>query len=223
MKTLKRAFAFILTLALALTSITGIAFAEVDYSQWDSQSAYPSDVVNTPLFAPVKFLIDKKVLTGYPDGTFKPANPITRAEVAVAITKMTNRTNNLVEMEKITVFSDLAGYDWAKGYINTLAKENVIKGMTATTYAPAKNISYAEFITLLIRSKGGAASEIENTGTWPNNYIQYAQMYNLLGDVVVTDWNADATRGDVAKLMYRIMPKSTTTSALSVNTYGALY
>lgn len=208
MKTPKRAFAFILTLALALTSITGIAFAEVDYSQWDSQSAYPKDVVNTTLFAPVKFLIDNKVLTGYPDGTFKPGEPIIRAEVAVAITKMTNRTNNLVEMEKLNLFSDLSGYSWAKGYINTLANEDIIKGITNTTYEPAKNISYAELITMLVRSKGGAASEIENMGNWPNNYIQYAQMYNLLGDVVVTDWSADATRGDVAKLMYRMMPKS---------------
>lgn len=207
MKISKRAFAFILTLALALTSISGIAFAEVDFSEWDSQSTYPKDVVNTPLFAPVKFLIDKKVMTGYPDGTFKPSNPIIRAEVAAAIAKMTNRTNNLAEMEKLNLFTDLSGYGWAKGYINTLASEKIILGVTNTTYGPAKNISYAELITMLIRAKGGAASELESMGNWPNNYIQYAQMYNLLGDVVVTNWYADAPRGDVAKLMYRMMPK----------------
>lgn len=207
MKNYKRAFTVILTLALALTTVTGIAFADVDYSNWDSQSAYPSDVVNTPLFAPVKFLIDNKALTGYPDGTYKPEKPIIRAEVASAIAKMTNRTNNLSEMEKLNLFTDLSGYNWAKGYINTLASEGIIKGLTDTTYGPAKNISYAELITMLIRAKGGAASEIESVGTWPNNYIQYAQMYNLLGDVVVTDWSADATRGDLAKLMYRMMPK----------------
>ena len=207
MKTSKRAFAFILTLALALTSITGIAFAEVDFSEWDSQSTYPSDVVNTPLFAPVKYLIDKKVLTGYPDGLFKPGNPIIRAEVAAAIAKMTNRTNNLVAMENLNLFTDLSGYGWAKGYINTLASEKIILGVTNTTYGPGKNISYAELITMLIRSTGGAATELESMGNWPNNYIQYAQMYNLLGDVVVTDWYADAPRGDVAKLMYRMMPK----------------
>lgn len=208
MKITKKVLVLMVTLALTLTSATAVAFADVDYSQWNSQAAYPSDVINTPLFTSVKFLIDEKVFTGYSDGTFKPENRITRAEVAVALTKMTNRTSSLAAMETVDKFNDLAGYGWAKGYINTMADAGIIKGMSGTSFAPAKNISYAELITMLIRTKGGAASEIEGYGTWPNNYIQYAQTYNLLGDVVITDWNAAATRGDTAKLMYRMMPKN---------------
>ncbi|HYE12003.1 MAG TPA: S-layer homology domain-containing protein [Patescibacteria group bacterium] len=207
MKRKNKAFILIVTLILALSSVTGVAFAEVDYNQWNSQSTYPQDVVGTPLFAAVKFLIDKKVLTGYSDGTFKPENYITRAEIAVAVAKMTNRTNDLENMAKENKFSDLTGYDWAKGYINAAADGGLIKGITSTTFEPGRNINYAELITMLIRTKSGAASELEGYGTWPNNYIQYAQMYNMLGDVAVSDWNAPATRGDTAKLMYRMMPK----------------
>ena len=193
---------------LVLTSAFGAVFADdIDYSQWDSQAGYPSDIRDTPLFTPVKFLIDKKILTGYPDGTFKPNNYISRAEIAVALTKMTNRTTELDAMAKLNTFSDLAGYDWARGYINTMANVGVVKGMTATTFNPAKNISYAELVTMLVRIKGGAAYEVEMYGTWPANYIQYAQTYNLLGDVTVTDWSAPATSGDAAKLLYRVTPK----------------
>ena len=71
-----------------------------------------------------------------------------------------------------------------------------------------KNITYAELITILVRTNAGAASELESYGTWPSNYIQYVQLYNMLGDVSVTDWNAPATRGDTAKLIYRFMPKN---------------
>lgn len=201
----KKVLVFMISLVLTISSFTGTAFADVDFSQWDSQASYPKDIVNTPLFPAVKYLIDKKVFTGYSDGTFRPGNNITRAEVAVAITKMTNRTNELDTMAERNIFSDLSGYDWAKGYINTMVEVGVIKGITANTYEPGKNISYAEMITMMIRTKGGAASEIESYGTWPNNYIQYAQMYNLLGDITVTDWNAPAPRGDVAKVMYRMM------------------
>lgn len=207
MKKIRKALVFSIVFALMLVSVCGAAFADVDYSQWNSQSAYPQDVVGTPLFSAVKFLIDKKVLTGYSDGTFKPENPITRAEVAVAITKMTNRTNSLDEMAKKNIFSDLTGYGWAKGYINAMVDSGVIKGITPTNFAPAKNISYAELITMLIRTRSGAASELEAYGSWPDNYIQYALTYNMLGDVTVTDWDAPATRGDTAKLMYRMMPK----------------
>ncbi len=198
----------IVTLVLLVGSVTGTAFADVDYSQWDSQAAYPQDVVGTPYFSSVKYLIDKKVLTGYVDGTFKPENSITRAEVAVAITKMVNRTKDVDAMAAKNTFADLTGYDWAKGYINTMVDAGVIKGITATTYEPGKNISYAELITMLIRTNSGAASELENYGNWPNNYIQYAQMYNIIGDVIITDWYAPATRGDTARLIYRVMPKS---------------
>ncbi|HVI41084.1 MAG TPA: S-layer homology domain-containing protein [Anaerovoracaceae bacterium] len=220
MKNSKRVIALILTVILTIASASSVVFADIDYSQWNSQANYPSDVVGTPLFTSVKYLIDKKILTGYSDGTFKPANSITRAEIAVAVAKATNRTANLDAMAQKDVFKDLSGYDWAKGYINALVDAGMIKGVSATTYAPGKNISYAELITILARMNSGAASTVESSGTWPTNYIQYVQMYNYLGDVTVTDWNAPATRGDTAKLLYRFLPKkasSTTTSAISVD------
>jgi len=218
MKKSKRITAVILTVVLTIASASGAVFADIDYNQWNSQASYPQDVVGTPLFTSVKYLMDKKILTGYSDGTFKPANPITRAEIAVAMAKATNRTSNLDAMASKNTFTDLTGYDWAKGYINALVDGGMIKGISSTAYAPGKNISYAELITILVRMNPGAASTVDSSGTWPTNYIQYVQMYNYLGDVTVTDWNAPATRGDTAKLMYRFLPKkSTTTSAISVD------
>jgi hypothetical protein len=226
----KRMAALILAVAFTVISASSVAFAsDIDYSQWSSNAGYPSDVVNTPLLTSVKYLIDHKILTGYSDGTFKPENNITKAEIAVAIAKATNRTANLEEMENKNTFQDLAGYGWAKGYINALFEADIIKGQSSTTFAPAKNISYAELVTILVRMNASAASVVESSGTWPNNYIQYVQMYNYLGDVTVTDWNAPANRGDAAKLIYRFLPKDsssdddddddddTTTSAIHVD------
>ena len=220
MKKSKRVAALILTVILTIVSASGIVFADIDYNQWNSQSSYPSDVVGTQLFASVKYLIDHKILTGYSDGTFKPENPITRAEIAVAVAKATNRINNLEAMANKNTFSDLSGYTWANGYINALVDAGIVKGVSSTSYAPGKNISYAELITILVRMNSSAASVVDSSGTWPNNYIQYVEMYNYLGDVTVTDWNAAATRGDTAKLIYRFLPKTTkssTSSAISVD------
>ena len=207
MKNSKRIIALVLTVILTVASATTAAFADIDYNQWNSQAMYPSDVINTTYFASVKYLIDHKIITGYADGTFKPANNISRAEIAVAIAKATNRTKNLEEMAKKSTFNDLAGYDWAKGYIYALVDAGIIKGVSSTSFAPGKNISYAELVTMLVRMNSSAASSVDSSGTWPNNYIQFVQMYNYLGDVTVTDWNAPATRGDMAKLLYRFLPK----------------
>lgn len=212
MKNFKRITAVALAVLLMLISASGAVFADIDYSQWNSMGTYPSDVVNTPLLTPVKYLIDKKIMTGYPDGLFKPENLITRAEIAVAVAKATNRTSELDAMAKKNKFEDLSGYDWAKGYINALVEAEIIKGISATNYAPGKNISYAELVTILVRMNKSAASVVESSGTWPGNYIQYVEMYNYLGDVTVTDWNAPATRGDTAKLIYRFLPKNSSST-----------
>ncbi len=222
MKNSKRIIAFVLVMILAVASASCIAFADdINYNQWNSQASYPQDVVGTPLFTSVKYLIDKKILTGYEENgivTFKPDKLITRAEIAVALTKATNRTSELAAMANKNTFSDLAGYDWAKGYIYAAVDGGIFKGVSATSYAPGKNISYAELVTALVRMNPSAASVVESSGTWPTNYIQYVEMYNYLGDVSVTDWNAPATRGDTAKLIYRFLPKkTTTTSAISVD------
>lgn len=203
----KRILILVFAVLLTMASATGAAFADIDYSQWDSMASYPDDVVNTSYLSSVKFLIDNKIMTGYEDGTFRPGNTITRAEIAVAVAKATNRTKELEAMAAKNTFSDLSGYGWAKGYINALVDAGIAKGISDTTYAPGKNITYAELITYLVRMNTSAASELERTGEWPGNYIQYVETYNMLGDVSVSDWNAAATRGDAAKLMYRFLPK----------------
>lgn len=208
MKRSKRYTALILTVILIIASGTGAVFAEVDYSQWNSNSAYPSDVVNTEYMASVKYLIDKKILTGFEDGTFRPNDPINRAQIAVAIAKATNRTSDLEAMANKDTFADLSGYTWAKGHINALVDAGIIKGKSSTTYAPGENISYAQLITILVRMNPSAASTTEGIGNWPNNYIEYVMLYNYLGDVEVTDWSAPAPRGDAAKLIYRFIPKN---------------
>jgi hypothetical protein len=208
MKNLKRIMAVALAVLLMLISASGAVFADIDYSQWNSMAGYPSDVIDTSYLTSVKYLMDKKILTGYSDGTFRPENSITRAEIAVAVAKATNRTSQLDTYAAKNKFTDLSGYDWANGHINALVDAGIIKGVSDTSYAPGKNISYAELITILVRMNSGAASIVESSGTWPGNYIQYVEMYNYLGDVTVTDWNAPATRGNTAKLLYRFLPKN---------------
>lgn len=194
---------------LVFSSFT-VAFADTSYSPWNSMDSYPKDVINTEYFSSVKTLIDKKIITGYEDGTFKPEKPITRAEIAVAITKMTGRVSQVEAAKTVNKFADLSSknYDWARGSVNVLSDAGIIKGTSDTTFSPGKNITYSELMTFLIRTRAGAVSEIEGYGTWPNNYIEYAQRYNLTGNITIKDWNAQATRGDMAKLMYRMMPKN---------------
>lgn len=192
---------------------SAVAFAGIDYSQWSSQSAYPSDVVGTQLFTPVKALMDRKIITGDSDGLFHADKNISRAEFATMMAKATNNISNLAIVEKQNKFNDLNGYTWAKGYINACADAKLIEGIGNSNYAPGNNVTYIQAMAVIIRTKNGSAATVSSLGTWPNNYITYANMYNMMGDVVVHDWNAPASKGDIAKLVYRNMPKDSSASA----------
>lgn len=49
-------------------------------------------------------------------------------------------------------FNDITDYPWAKEAIETLASLGIIKGTTENTFEPGKNITRADFITLLVRA-----------------------------------------------------------------------
>ncbi|WP_158630149.1 S-layer homology domain-containing protein [Cohnella sp. AR92] len=49
-------------------------------------------------------------------------------------------------------FEDLAGYEWARTEIEALAALGIIKGTSASSFSPARNISRADFVGLLVRA-----------------------------------------------------------------------
>ena len=178
-------------------------------SGWDSAAAYPADVLGTELLVPVKYLIDKKIITGDTDGLFHPEKNISRAEFATMAAKATNNIAELENLANEDIFADLSGYGWAKPYINAVVRAGLFKGRGSDKFAPGDNVTNAEVITVLIRMNKGAAESAESMAPkWPENYILYAEKYNLLGTVVIADWNAPATKRNVALLLYRVLPKN---------------
>ncbi len=59
-------------------------------------------------------------------------------------------------------FTDLGNHDWATDAINTLADSGVIKGTSTTTFAPANNITRADFASLLVRAFNLSSDNTEN-------------------------------------------------------------
>jgi hypothetical protein len=51
-------------------------------------------------------------------------------------------------------FTDLGRYAWAKDQIETLAAKGILNGTSKTEYSPARSISRAEFLCLLVRTLG---------------------------------------------------------------------
>ena len=59
-------------------------------------------------------------------------------------------------------FADLASHAWAEESIEALAEAGIIKGTSATTFAPASNITRADYALLLVRAFELESEETEN-------------------------------------------------------------
>jgi len=105
-----------------------------------------SDVAATSWYnTAVSTLSSMGIITGYPDGTFRPNAAITRAEFA-AIAARFNHDGDKTAAK----FSDIANH-WAKDEISIAYNNGWITGYPDGTFGPQRDITRAETITLVNR------------------------------------------------------------------------
>lgn len=92
-------------------------------------------------------------IIGYPDGTVKPENQITRAELATMATRFRQLSG---ESTIKNDFSDI-GDHWATYYINQAFENKWIEGYEDGTFRPNRDITRAEMATMTNRmlERGG--------------------------------------------------------------------
>ncbi len=89
----------------------------------------------------IKELINKKIINGYEDGTVKPGNTITRAEIAKMIVCALGQGETTPALE----FKDADTIaDWAAGYIQTAVNLGILNGYEDNTFKPSQPITRQE-------------------------------------------------------------------------------
>jgi len=181
--------------------------------------AAPADVVGTDYEEDVAKLMAIGVLAGYPDGTFKPENTVTRAEFAKMIVVASGLEDAAVLSAGVTQFPDVTADHWAAGYINVATQKKFIEGYPNGNYGAEDDITYAQMFTILIRAIG-LGDVVEKDGVWPSNYLAKAVQLEL-NDGLSSAANDAATRGDVAIAFVNTITE-TIWEAGSVNSDGTV-
>ena len=105
-----------------------------------------SDVAPTAWYnTAVSTLSSMGIITGYPDGTFRPNAAITRAEFAAIAARFDNDGDKTAAK-----FSDIATH-WAKDEISIAYNNGWITGYPNGTFGPQRDITRAETMTLVNR------------------------------------------------------------------------
>ena len=133
---------------------------------WSTDSGF-SDVKSSDWFNnAVATMVNAGILTGYNDGTFRPNDPISRAEFATIAARFLSDPYSLQDQ-----FYDTEGH-WAEVYINRAAEVGWINGYNDGSFRPDKAITRAEAVTLVNNVLGRephADYMLDNMTTWPDN------------------------------------------------------
>lgn len=119
-------------------------------------------------------------------------------------------------------FSDVKSDDWFYPYVCDLTKSGVIKGRTATSFAPSGTLTFGEATKLILLAAGYAEQKASGTH-WASGYISYAVTSGFLSSSP-SNLDASINRLQIAQLAAKALklPAATKPSAFSDTTDPAV-
>ena len=150
----------------------------------------------------VDTLVSLGVINGYTDGSFKPNDTVTRAEMAKMIYVLrTGKSDASAYNNEKTTFADINGH-WAAGYVKYCQSLGIIAGQSATKFAPDQTVTAQEAAKMLLVTLGYDASKAGLVGaSWASKTNALADENGLLKDVN-TSFTGPCPRQYAAQLMY---------------------
>ncbi|MEO1619560.1 MAG: S-layer homology domain-containing protein [Cyanobacteria bacterium J06632_3] len=162
-------------------------------------------------------LSSRGLISGYSDNTFRPDEPVTRAQIANVVAN----TFDLTADKEDLAFSDVAGDYWAKESIGEAVKGGFMTGFPDETFAPNEPVTRAQSFTTLVTGLGvdvptniqAALSRYTDANAiprWANEKIAAA----TAGGLVVNYPNeaelnpaAPTTRAELSAMIYQALER----------------
>ena len=209
MKNLKKVLALVLAVVMIMGVVT-VASAKT-YKDADKE-AYKTyaDAIDA--------LSSLKILDGFEDGEFKADRTFNRAQAAKIVAIVHNAATN-GKIKDQTAISALysnaqnpfvdCNTSWALPYINYCRITGLADGMTATTYAPKRELTGVQWLKLMLTTLNFDTAKEGYTGTgWDVNVLNRANEIGLTAGLA-KDWKAIAPikRGEAAQILYNALTK----------------
>ena len=152
-------------------------------------------------------------LQGYPDGTVRPENSITRAEVAAIFYRLLTDEARASLESTDSGFSDVKPGDWYNTAVATMVQAGVITGYGDGTFRPNAPITRGEFAAIATRFLSDPYSLddpfYDTEGHWAEVYINRAYELGWISGYTGGAFRPDKsiTRAEVAAIVNRMLER----------------
>lgn len=224
-----------LPLQLLLPPAKAQATPTLNRSQNIATARYFSDVRADYWARPfISALTERNIITGFPNGTFKPEQPVSRAEFAAMIQKAFNQ--NLVRQLSTGGFSDVPANYWAISAIQEAYETGFMSGYPGNFFFPNQQIPKVQAIVALTNGLGLTAND---TASLAGYYIDVNAIPNYAADKVAAATKANLvvnypevrqlnplqplTRAEAAAHLYQALVRQGQLQPLASNVPAANY
>ena len=178
-----------------------------------------SDVGSSPYGRAIESLARAGIISGYPDGTFRPDAPVTRQQFAKMVVKSLGLpVSPSDDCPFVDVGSHMDPTDplYPDRYVAVCAAHGITEGKTPTVFGPYDNMTRAQLITMVARAADlpePPADFAPVFGNFSSDHYPWARkaayaglLDGLQGTGPSYGFWAPASRGEVAQILYDMMP-----------------
>jgi CSLREA domain-containing protein len=155
-------------------------------------------------------IVHEAYISGYDDGTFKPERQITRAEIAVLLSRLAGLET---KAGASAAYSDVRPERWAAAAIQAVTNAGLMSGYKDGSFHPDKSITRAEISVVIARWKAlrpvdGSNSALNDiAGHWAESYIQAVELSSWISGYPGGTFKPDRgiTRAEAVVLLNRVL------------------
>ena len=177
---------------VAITGVSAAGFTDVE--------------VSNPHYENILALHDAGIISGYPDGSFKPAQAVTRGQAA----KMLVNAFGLTKGEKTVAFTDVPASNEYAEAIQILSSLEFINGYADGTFKPTEEITrgqFAKILTNIIGLTGNGSNPFTDVATSSEYYSAITALFEsgITKGTSAGTYSpaADVTRGQLSSFIVR--------------------
>lgn len=209
------AVSFIGSSAIPLFSATS-AFAQTTFN--DVPTGYWAQTF-------IQELASRDIIKGFPDGGFRPNDPVTRAQFAAMLSKAVKKA----PMRDGVTFVDVSSSYWAASAIQTSYTTGFMSGYPGNVFEPTQNIPRVQVLVSLANGLNYSATQAPETilqtyadasgiPNYARNSVAAATENRLVvnyPNVQFLNPNQTATRAEVAAFIYQSLVRSGQANAIA--------
>jgi inhibitor of cysteine peptidase len=183
---------------LSLLIVFMLTFGMIQFSFAATDGPYP-DVPESHINSEaIQYLTDEGVIEGYPDGDYKPANDINRAEFTKIVMGPL-----MDDMSKGNCFPDVTD-QWFAPYVCEAKDRGVIEGYPDGNFKPANEINFSEASKIVANAYGVDLGESSaDPERWYKEFVTALEEVNAI-PLSVEFFDENITRDEMAEMIYRL-------------------